>query len=252
METLSGSALDPFKVPPLTVCWWCGNADPLTSEHKFKRADLARMWDPNDGLLWGSDQETQIVRSARKSKQVRFSPSLCAPCNNRRSQPFDRAYQRFSDYVWERPSLWRSRWLNMQAVFGESWETDVGNLARYFVKHMGCRMAHERYPVPTSLAEFLDGAATARDVQMVLFKSRPHRDLLRMGIRDGLDTRGLHLSPALGAVSRSRQELSMYSSGLVVNFVGVMYRWEAGNDEVDPFYKYRRAKLHNREKLPEA
>ncbi|WP_203987191.1 hypothetical protein [Virgisporangium aurantiacum] len=139
----------------------------------------------------------------------------------------------------------------MADVYGDDWRVDVLNLARYVAKHIGCRMAHEGYPVPPSIPTFLNGGGRLNDVEMVLFKSRPHYELYRMGMRDGIDSRGLWISPANGAVSRSRQQLSMYSSSLIVNFVGVMYRWEHAKEDVDPFYVYQRGRLHLRHRLPE-
>lgn len=250
MNILSGADLDPYKVPALTSCWWCGSQGPLSREHKFKKSDLSRMWDEDEGLVWGDGAIHRQVRSARKSSEIRFTPSLCAPCNNQRSQPFDEAYQAFSDHVWDHPELRRARYLDMADVYGHDWPQRVPDLARYVAKHMGCRMAHERYPVPPSLKEFLNGAPKAADVQMVLFRSRDHYQLYRQGVRAGLESRGLWISPAQGAVSPSRQELTMYSSGLVVNFIGVMYRWEDGCRDTEPFYIYKRARLRWRHRLP--
>ncbi len=245
-----GKPLDDIRVPPPERCWWCGEPG-LTSEHKFKRSDLTRMWDSEDGLVWGSDTSTRSVRSLRRSKDVRFRPNLCARCNNERSQPFDRAYSAFSDYVWRSAGLWQSDYVDMAEVFGPSWPAKVLDLARYIAKHLGSRMCHEGYRVPDSIARFLDGGAALPDVHMVLFKSREHYDLYQWGLRDGVEARGLWISPAQGAVSRSTHELVMYSSGLLIGYIGIMYRWEEGCEAVDPFYAYRRGRLHDRDQLPD-
>jgi hypothetical protein len=44
----------------------------------------------------------------------------------------------------------------------------------------------------------------------------------------------------------------MYSSSMTIGAgaVGVMYRWDEDCAEVDPFYVYRRARLHKRHRLP--
>jgi hypothetical protein len=138
----------------------------------------------------------------------------------------------------------------MATIYGHDWPTQVRNLARYFAKHIGCRIAHDRYPVPLSLGEFLDGAQYAEDVQMVLFKSDEHYRMYVQANHDGLDARGLWMARGLGAVSRSRQRLTMYSSSLTTNFVGVFYRWELQPDGLDPFYDYQHARLHWRHDLP--
>ena len=252
VEVLSGADLDPYKVPAVSACWWCGSPGPLTREHKFKKSDLSRMWDLSGGLVWGDDVRQREVKSVRKTQDVRFEPSLCARCNNERSQPFDEAYRSFSEYVWDRPELRRARYIDMASIYGTDWSMRVLDLARYVAKHIGCRLAHERYPIPSSLKLFLDGAPTMPDVHMVLFKSRDHYELYTKGVRDGVEARGLWISPSLGGVSPSRQQLTLYSSALIVNFIGIFYRWEDGCQSTDPFYVYRRARLHWRHKLPVA
>ncbi len=91
--------LAPYKRRQPGTCWWCG-ATANSREHKFKRSDLARMRGPK-GLIWGdSTGESRAVRSDRRSSLVKFEANLCSTCNNARSQPFDRAYDEFSDYAW--------------------------------------------------------------------------------------------------------------------------------------------------------
>lgn len=251
-KLLQGADLDPYKIAPLETCWWCGSSDALTREHKFKRSDLDRMAG-TEGLVWGSDGTQRAVRSTRKSQPVRFDPSLCARCNNERSQPFDIAYQEFSDFVWGTPPAWRRHFLDLALIYGDDWESRSLDLARYFAKHLGCRLAHDNFPVPPSLGEFMSGrTAVLHDVQMVLFKSHGHYKLYKLGLRDGVDARGLWISPATGDVSPSRQCLTMYSSGVVVNYTGVYYRWQQDCKGVDPFYLHRRARLHDRSRLPQA
>lgn len=250
-EMLSGAELDPYKVPALTTCWWCGSSDALTREHKFKKSDLVRMWDIGGGPVWGNGTELRPVKSARKSQDVRFDPGLCGPCNNERSQPFDVAYQAFSDYVWDRPQLSRATHLDLAEVYGNDWPAGARSLARYVAKHIGCRMAHERFPVPRSLAAFLNGAPYAEDVQMVLFKSKPHYLVYHQARVAGDDGRGLWIDPGMGMVSPSLGRLTLYSSSLTIGFVGVFYRWEQQPKGLDPFYDYQHGRLHWRHKLPE-
>jgi hypothetical protein len=70
-----------------------------TREHKYKRTDLDAMGSDGE-LTWGGDPDRPyVVKSHRRDPAVRFVKSLCAPCNNARSQPFDRAYDIYSNYV---------------------------------------------------------------------------------------------------------------------------------------------------------
>jgi hypothetical protein len=247
---LQGEDIAPFKVAPTGKCWWCGDvAD--TREHKFKRTDLTRMWPQGDHLVWGDGTQTANVRSARKSTFVKFSANLCGACNNTRSQPFDVAYDKFASYVWQhQDSLWSRRYLDMSKVYGAQWGDEATNLARYVAKHMGCRMAHENYPVPAVLKPFLDGGSKADSVHMVLYKDPALRALRQKGKRDGVDSTGLWIEPAIGGISRSRNRLTRYVSGLTIGTIGVMYVWDDDVVDTDPFYVYRRARLHRRDDLP--
>jgi hypothetical protein len=243
---LSGDALKPYQVPFDGNCWWCG-ATADSREHKFKRTDLTRMWDDEDGLMWGSrGPRLTRVRSPR-SQVAKFAANLCQRCNNERSQPFDVAYDKFAEYVWNNTDLlWRSRYLDMEVIYGRDRPTGVVDLARYVAKHLGCRMSTDGYAVPASVIAFLDGSPLMPDVQMCLFKERERRRIERRLRREDIDGRGLWIGPAAGYVSKSRQVLTLYSSTLIIAHVGVMYRWEEAPECVDPFYLYRRARLHMR------
>ncbi|GAB1514846.1 hypothetical protein JCM33774_68880 [Actinophytocola sp. KF-1] len=199
------------------------------------------MGNPGD-LVWGSE-EIRKIRSIRKSNEVRFTASLCARCNNTVSQPFDYAYDVFSDFAWSNASLWEAEYVDWWDVYGTTWGSASLNLARYVAKHLGCRMVHDGYAVPDSLKAFLDGAPTIADVSMGLIKSSAHHDLYLMGVRDGLDTRGLWNPPAEGTVSRSRQCLTSYWSATIIGFVGIAYIWEEGQSGGESFHTRRTTPL---------
>lgn len=71
-------------------------------------------------MVWGGDPERlHTVRSTKKSGAVRFKRALCTLCNSTRSQPFDRAYDSFSEYVWRNlDDLWHCDYLDMEEVAG--------------------------------------------------------------------------------------------------------------------------------------
>lgn len=249
---LEGDDLEPYKVTRSGECWWCG-AVATTSEHKFKHADLRRLNGDGSGLLWGDGERVVRIRSLRKSKQVRFGPNLCAECNNARSQSFDMAYDKFVAYLWaSNGRLGNSRHIDMKQVYGETWRGDVIDLARYVVKHIGCRMDDDGYAVPSGFSAFLEGGSLLPNVQMVTFKDPVLWDIHKRLHEDRSDwSLGLWIDPARGAISRSRKMLTMYSSSLTIGYVGIMYRWDLDVEKTDPFYLYRKARLHRRDRLPE-
>ncbi|MFE5679405.1 hypothetical protein ACFQ7B_34210 [Streptomyces erythrochromogenes] len=249
---LQGDDLNAYRVTPSGLCWWCGSvAD--SQEHKFKRKNLARLSEGSkEDLIWVSGETRQPIRSIRKSRRVRFRPNLCAACNNARSQPFDLAYDRFVDYLWSDGRRLRySRYIDMKRVYGDSWAADTVNLARYFVKQIGCRVEDDGFPVPPEFARFLDGGSLVPSLHMVTYKDlelwRLHRGSGKK--KDWIIGEGF--GAMTGAVSPSLGRLTMFSSSMVVGYIGIAYRWELREAGADPFYKYRRARLHRRDRLPD-
>jgi hypothetical protein len=135
-------------VPPTPAtrqCWWCGGtAD--SGEHKFKRSDLVREHGqaPYTGpatLVRLTSEGSWDMRSS-KSGPLKFQKSLCASCNNTRSQPFDAAYDEFIQWLLaHEENVFAQRQVDLVEVFGSDWETRALDLYRYFLKHVGCRIA---------------------------------------------------------------------------------------------------------------
>ncbi|WP_131733030.1 hypothetical protein [Actinomadura formosensis] len=249
---LQGNDLDPYRVAPDGLCWWC-SAPATTREHKFKRTDLTQMWGDSPYLYWSSGNMERLTKiNGPKSDVAKFGASLCLNCNGARSQPFDDAYVTYSRYVWRNmDALWRSRYIDMADIFGDSWSVEVPNLAKYFAKHIACRIVDDGFRVPPSVLDFLNGTTDRMpDMHMVLFKNRELRRYRRAGKKLGIEAAGLHTEPAAGDVSRSRKCLTMYSGASLVGFIGMKYRWEDGTTTADPFYAYQMARLHRRDKLP--
>lgn len=154
--------LDKFRIPYTQTCWWCGEKA-TTAEHKFKHSDLRRTAYRNNGTgdnsiyKFGHSFEG-ILRSIKKGSQVRWGVNLCAKCNNAKSQPFDKSYDKFMEFYREEFDEFHSRKiLDWREIYGAEWEGGVSNLARYFAKQFGCMMATENLPVPPQVIEFLNG-----------------------------------------------------------------------------------------------
>lgn len=247
---LSGDELLPYKSHVGAVCWWCGSTA-TTQEHKFKRTDLERIWEDPFLMHGGDGIRLSKVHSPRRSPQVRFSPNLCASCNNARSQPFDLAYTAFADYVWANlNNLHRRRFLDASLVYGDDWRVGLRDLARYVVKHVGCRLASADVAVPQAFRDFLDGGNRAANTHMCLFKNKALKRVRDDGQRAGVDSDGLYIGPGAAAFSHSRRVLTMFCSSLSLSYIGVMYRWEEAASDVDPFYVHKQARLYWRHRLP--
>lgn len=142
-------------------CWICGAGGPLTGEHKIKKTDL-RCYPtvaPKYKLL--SDGKKQPIQGLN-AKLLKFSPSICARCNNSTTQQADRSYERFRS-----EDTGRVRTTVDELAGKEDWaaeqEVDLSthiDLARYFGKHLGCSLADSKFPIPLRLSEFVSGRST--------------------------------------------------------------------------------------------
>jgi hypothetical protein len=149
-------------------CWWCGSrAD--SSEHKLKRGDLVREYGrpPYTGAreltYFSSSMAGGRHLQGPGSALVKFAPSLCAACNNSRSQPFDRAWERLGAYLAQHEdAIFASQRLNLRKIYGDRWRAEALDLARYVAKHLTCRVVQELdgpLGINDELIAFLDGGA---------------------------------------------------------------------------------------------
>jgi hypothetical protein len=109
------------------TCWICG--DPADSrEHKFKKSDLLRSsatWAPSDQpYFFGGDRPKRIQGPG--SDLVTFGKILCQSCNSTRSQPFDRAYERFSSWINEQgAALMNEASIDFATIYGPNYQAKV-------------------------------------------------------------------------------------------------------------------------------
>lgn len=145
---------------------------------------------------------------------VKFPKSMCAACNNERSQTFDRAYDIYSTYL-ATHKMRTKPGIPFERIYGEEWEGKTLDLARYYAKHFGCRMVNTGLPVPGSLRGFMDGASDMVDAQMVLVSTRSvHRTRSSFGI-----------SGDFVWVAKDRSRFVGIVLAAYIGAVGVRYEW---------------------------
>lgn len=99
-----------------------------------------------------------MLKSLKKGSTVLWKKSLCAECNSDRSQPFDRSYDEFVDYLgdhWD--ELMTDRRIQWRRIYGHEWRRKSLALSQYLVKQFGCMMRTEDFPVPEDARYFLNG-----------------------------------------------------------------------------------------------
>lgn len=216
-------------------CWICGRVA-NTREHKFKKSDLIRSsasWAPDDKPYFVSGGVKRRIASPN-DKIATFGKVLCSDCNNARTQPFDYAYETFSRWVnqIDRQITVLSH-LDFSAIYGADFIPSVLNLKKYFMKHLGCRLASLSYAIPAGFASSL----WTKDVApFEITFARSH-------LLGELPARGpgiLGNYPTFGTYSPSAQQVrGPYITGSVVGYLDVIirhdfaarYPWEG--DSVD-------------------
>jgi hypothetical protein len=202
-------------------CWICG-APAETREHKFKRSDLVRSsatWTPADHPYFFGSGGVRRIRSPN-SHAATFGKVLCGNCNSARTQPFDRAYERFSRWVNDAEGgIMTMSHLDFTAIYGSDCQGSVLDLQRYFVKHLGCRLASDRYEIPAGLAQSL-WSDLLTPFEISLTRTRVLGDLPARGP-------GILGNHALfGTYSPSRGTTQgPYLTGVVVGYLDVIIRY---------------------------
>ena len=135
----------------MTNCWICGKlAD--SAEHKIKKSDIVKIngtgsYKKGEVLLHQDD--SLIPLQGSNSKLVKYDKILCSSCNNAFTQPFDKAYECFIDYVCDnRDLVLNQRFINFKEVYSDNFADEQRNLYKYFVKSFGCKLAHYKYQIP--------------------------------------------------------------------------------------------------------
>lgn len=191
-------ALDKFRHNPTNLCWWCGDVA-TSAEHRFKRTTLKRIATSSDGTIApqnvfkiSSDYQAPL-KSIDKGAQIRWPANLCGKCNNATSQPYDKAYEAFEQYVVDHhDEISRKSRLKWSDVYGKDYCDQPRDLARYFAKQLGCMLATQRLRVPGKMIDFLNGAEQCPSIGFTLgvsTKATRLRNLL--SVEDALNIAGI-------------------------------------------------------------
>lgn len=139
-------------------CWICGQiAD--SKEHRIKKSDLIRAFGRgpyHDNLLHVRFEQPKTIQGPN-SNRLKYDKSLCQYCNSTLTQPFDRAYDTFIDYIYENESeILEDRIVDFYQVYGDDFGKQQTNLYKYFVKSFGCRLHDAQRKIPDDLKVLLN------------------------------------------------------------------------------------------------
>ncbi len=198
-------------------CWICGNTA-TTGEHKIKQSDLrAVLGTPTQEKPFYYHDETtknRLVPSLRADRLK--SPSrLCAPCNNQRTQPYDRAWQHLSDWLRNRrPPLKVGDVIRADCIWRQGATEQMRYVQLYFTKLTGCHLVQAE--INFDRKSLADSLLTGRANPYIYLKFRLSRKASFVGMTDLLsdahpahDPRGFAVwIYALGALAIEVQYVS--------------------------------------------
>lgn len=141
----------------LPKCWICGDAA-TTGEHKTKRSDLRSVFGipTQSNPLYLHDAEKRNRRVGSLDAKVLKSPGrICPHCNNTRTQPHDRAWEKLSAALRTRtPAIAPGSIVRTNRIFRYDTAREMLNVHLYFVKLFGCHIAGN--DIPLDIASFAD------------------------------------------------------------------------------------------------
>lgn len=203
-------------------CWWCGTfAD--SAEHKYKKSDLVREF--GNGPYKRQDEVVRVsANQLRKvlgpnSKEVKFHNNLCQPCNNDRSQPFDRAYDQFVAYLRDyEEEIYTRKQFKLSAIFGAAWETDKKNIIKYYVKHICCRLASAGILISDDLRDYLNDQKHLKCINLHMEVREDIVAYIKTVTSQGINSGGLWIGDLLYILNEKTGAMRDMRS-----FIG--YRW---------------------------
>lgn len=121
------------------------------------------------------------------------------------------------------------RHLDLSGVYGSDWSERSRDLVRYFVKHIGCRLANHarKRPViaPSTLVDFLDGSEFPTGLQLdAALDESIARIMQAIAAADGKEHQEPFLSGWLG-VEPLWGTLDPATDALIRSESGCSYRW---------------------------
>lgn len=136
------SAIDPS-------CWICGEPA-TTGEHFFKHSDLKQIFgQPSQAapLFHHSAKRVNRPVGSLKANVLKMPKILCAPCNNERSQPYDRAWESLSGWLRAKVNLRPGDQVRGDRVWPDGHASRrLRNVQLYFTKLTGCYLTYLGVP----------------------------------------------------------------------------------------------------------
>jgi hypothetical protein len=178
-------------------CWICEkNAN--TGEHLLKRSDLSKIYkgvSQKHPLYFHTGAKKNIPIGSLNNERFKSKALLCSDCNNRLTQPYDKAWEKFSGSLQDNFVIYRkSRKIDTKKIFPGASEKSLLDVHLFFLKLFGCRI--KEHQIPIDINEFS---------QCILKRSQHPNVFLKFGFLDDAHPRVLAALTPIQAVNQPDQ-----------------------------------------------
>lgn len=130
-------------------CWICGEGA-HSGEHQLKASDLRAIFGhvrQTQPVFRHSGSRRNVAVKGLNADLMKSSALLCARCNNERTQPYDRAWERLSAFLRSRRQIRGRDRIDLGKVFPGAVHKSMLYVHLFFVKLFGCLIAENSIPI---------------------------------------------------------------------------------------------------------
>lgn len=210
-------------------CWICGDIA-TTGEHKIMKAILKDVFKDNfenKDLLHIKDDKATNLQGA-SSKKIQYLKSLCLKCNNEYTQPFDFSFLKFFEYIKNNHSLlFKTKMLDFEKVYGESYKKEIINLFKYFIKIFGCDLNDNKLIIPSDLIEMIKNISINNNLTLT-FSIKDDYSILKDPIATPYSIGSLETS--IKNKENKNEKNTFYKFSIELGYITVNYFYNISDD----------------------
>jgi len=157
-------------------CWICGS-NAQTGEHLIKASDMRSIFGhvrQSQPVFRHSESRRNIPVKGINADIMKSDALICAPCNNQRTQPYDRAWETLSAYLRSRTRIRGGDRIDLGKVFPGAVHKSMLYVHLFFVKLFGCLIAE--HSIPIDIGDFSNAILNNTAHQKVHLAISPYTD----------------------------------------------------------------------------
>lgn len=160
-------------------CWICGAAE-TTAEHIVKASDIRQYFGKSpDALFWHTEARKNNKAQSVTSRPLKYKPSICHECNSTRTQPYDRAWEKLSKWLFNHRDLIKpGRKIKINKIFSGRVAIPITDIQLYFAKLTGCLAVD--YQAPIDVSGFADALLSRTPLKNLTFELIANQDRPRL------------------------------------------------------------------------